>query len=84
MPDPGTKLADLVRVRPSGIRSINIERDLLEPELAMEYVLTGQARQTLSRIVDGVEPATSTRAWTLTGPYGSGKSYFGLFLLRFG
>lgn len=82
MPDSGTKLSDVVRVRPSGIRSINIERDLLEPALAMEYVLTAQARQTLSRIVDGVEQASLTRAWTLTGPYGSGKSYFGLFLMN--
>jgi hypothetical protein len=82
MPDPGTKLSSFVHVRPSGIRSINIERDLQQPSLANEYVLTAQARRTLARIVDGVDDLTRTRAWTLTGPYGSGKSYFGLFVMN--
>ncbi|MBM4460949.1 MAG: hypothetical protein FJ011_24835, partial [Chloroflexi bacterium] len=82
MPDPGTKLSSFVHVRPSGIRSINIERDLQQPSLANEYVLTAQARRTLARIVDGVDDLARTRAWTLTGPYGSGKSYFGLFVMN--
>lgn len=82
MPNPGTKLSTFVHVRPSGIRSINIERDLQQPSLAREYVLTAQARRTLARIIDGVDDLTGTRAWTLTGPYGSGKSYFGLFVLN--
>jgi len=82
MPDPGTKLSSFVHVRPSGIRSINIERDLRQPALANEYVFTAQARRTLARIVDGVEDLAHTRAWTLTGPYGSGKSYFGLFVMN--
>ncbi|MGB9620401.1 MAG: hypothetical protein ACPL7K_08315, partial [Armatimonadota bacterium] len=82
MPDPGIKLSSFVHVRPSGIRSINIERDLRQPALANEYVFTAQARRTLARIVDGVEDLTRTRAWTLTGPYGSGKSYFGLFVMN--
>jgi hypothetical protein len=82
MPDPGTKLSSFVHVRPSGIRSINVERDLQQPALANEYVFTAQARRTLARIVDGVEDVTRTRAWTLTGPYGSGKSYFGLFVMN--
>lgn len=82
MPDPGTKLSSFVHVRPSGIRSINIERDLQQPALANEYVFTAQARRTLARIVDGIEDPAHTRAWTLTGPYGSGKSYFGLFVMN--
>ena len=82
MPDSGTKLSSFVHVRPSGIRSINIERDMQQPSLANEYVLTAQARRTLARIVDGVDDLTRTRAWTLTGPYGSGKSYFGLFVMN--
>ena len=82
MPDPGTKLASFVHVRPSGIRSINVERDLRQSSLAHEYVLTAQARRTLARIVDGVDDVMQSRAWTLTGPYGSGKSYFGLFVMN--
>ncbi len=82
MPDSRTKLASFIHVRPSGIRSINIERDLQEPALAREYVFTAQARRALARIIDGIEDLTHTRAWTLTGPYGSGKSYFGLFVMN--
>ena len=82
MPNPGTKLSSFIHVRPSGIRSINIERDLQQPSLAREYVLTAQARRTLARIIDGIDDLTGTRAWTLTGPYGSGKSYFGLFVMN--
>ena len=82
MPDPGTKLSSFVHVRSGSARSINIERDLHQLALAKDYVLTSQALRTLARIVDGIENATHTRAWTLTGPYGSGKSYFGLFVVN--
>jgi len=64
------------------VRSINIELDLHQPALAKDYVFTTQAQRTLARILDGAEGATRTRAWTLTGPYGSGKSYFGLFVVN--
>ena len=82
MPDQSTKLSSLIKVRPSGIRSIHVERDLQQPSLVSEYVFTAQARRTLARIVDGVADSAHARAWTLTGPYGSGKSYFGLFVMN--
>lgn len=81
MLDPDTRLASLVRVRQSGIRSINIERDLRQPSFAYQYVLTAQARRTLTRVLDSIDGVTQARAWTLTGPYGSGKSYFALFAM---
>lgn len=82
MPNPRAKLSSLIRVRSDSARSINIERDLHQPVLAKDYVFTAQAQRALARIIDGIENATHTRAWTLTGPYGSGKSYFGLFVLN--
>ncbi len=78
MPDSETKLSSLVHVRPGSIRSIRVERDLEQSTLAEAYIFTAQARRTLARLMDGAEGLTRTRAWTLTGPYGSGKSYFGL------
>jgi hypothetical protein len=36
----------------------------------------------LERIIDQVHTSSPVRAWTLTGPYGSGKSLFGLFLMN--
>src|SRR5512135_1936867 len=75
------RLAEVVRVRSRAVRSINVERDLGKAALAEGYVLTGQARGALSRVLDGTDEVAHTRAWTLTGPYGSGKSYFGLFTM---
>lgn len=74
-------LQDLIRIQQSGVRSIRLEDDLFDDERAQGYVLTAQSLQTLERIFNGVE-GHGARAWTLTGPYGAGKSYFGLFLSR--
>ncbi|MBX7253324.1 MAG: hypothetical protein K1X50_15200, partial [Candidatus Promineofilum sp.] len=74
-------LATLVRVRP-GIRSISLETDLHQPTVADGYVLTEQARVVLGRLLGRFAGTHTTRAWTLTGPYGSGKSYFGLYLMN--
>jgi hypothetical protein len=75
-------LASLVTVRQGGVRSINIENDLRSASVANGYVLTDQARAVLGRILNRMEGDFATRAWTLTGPYGSGKSYFGLYLMN--
>lgn len=74
-----TPLSSHIQVRSSGMRSINIERDWQQPALAERYILTTQARHTFARIIDNFD--TGSRAWTLTGPYGTGKSYFGLFFM---
>ncbi len=74
-------LASLVRVRP-GVRSISLETDLHQAAVADGYVLTEQARLVLGRLLGRFAGTHTTRAWTLTGPYGSGKSYFGLYLMN--
>jgi hypothetical protein len=75
-------LAELVKVRQSGVRSVNVEQDLRESTVAAGYLLTAQARTSLNRIIERFEGNSSTRAWTLTGPYGSGKSFFGVYLMN--
>lgn len=75
-------LAYAVQVRPNISRSVHLERDYEQTAVASSYVLTGQARRSLSRIVEQLRSARPVRAWTLTGPYGSGKSLFGLFLMN--
>lgn len=78
-----TTLTEVVRVRQSGLRSINVEQDLARASAANGYTFTPQARSTLARMLNRLaEPGSSSRAWTLTGPYGSGKSYFSLFLMN--
>lgn len=75
-------LASIVRVRPNSTRSINLERDLNRDVVTEGYVFTAQARRWMERIIDQVYSPSPVRAWTLTGPYGSGKSLFGLFLMN--
>lgn len=75
-------LSEVVRVRESGLRSINVEYDLNSQKVIEGYVLTAQAINSFNRILAGLINGGKSRAWTLTGPYGSGKSYFGLFLMN--
>lgn len=85
MPDqlPPPPLAELIQVRQSGLRSISVEQDIGRTAVATAYTLTPQARSTLARMLTRLtEPGAPSRAWTLTGPYGSGKSYFSLFLMN--
>ncbi len=76
------RIQDVINIRQSGLRSINVERDLGNAVIADGYVLTAQARASLSRILNSFDSKTPSRSWTLTGPYGSGKSFFGLFLMN--
>ena len=75
-------LKDLITVRQSGVRSVNVENDQRNAEVASGYVLTTQSRACLGRMLAELNSAAPHRSWTLTGPYGSGKSYYGLFLLN--
>ena len=75
-------LSSVVKVRQSGVRSVNVEHDLHDPAIAQGYVLTAQALTSMTRILTGLGGGSSSRAWTLTGPYGSGKSFFSLFLMN--
>ena len=75
-------MSSIVRIRQSGLRSVNVERDIQSCPIADGYILTAQARACLARIISGQTSGTNSRAWTLTGPYGSGKSYFSLFLMN--
>lgn len=63
-------------------RSINLERDKTSLAAVKAYIPTSRALRTLSRFasVQGDEP--TPRAWSLVGPYGSGKSAFALFLSK--
>ncbi len=61
-------------------RSINLERDIDEPESIAGYVLTDRALIALKRILVDAPESNRTHAWTITGVYGTGKSAFAQFL----
>jgi len=73
-------LLNHIQVNTSYTRSINIERDLDTAEGGRPYIPTVRSIQTIGRIADALHEGSAPRAWALIGPYGSGKSAFGLFL----
>ncbi|MGA2705690.1 MAG: hypothetical protein ABSH35_31990 [Isosphaeraceae bacterium] len=69
----------LVTVSPRFARSISLVRDAHRPDALQGYILTPTGRDVLHRLSDALRGDTPTRAWSITGPYGSGKSAFALF-----
>lgn len=63
-------------------RSVHLERDFYTENALDGYVLTVTARETLSRVIFALENSATSKAWSLTGPYGSGKSAFALFAAK--
>ena len=72
-------LESKVSVKTLYTRSINLERDQDSLDVLKSYVPTSRALRTLRRIAESMNDQGSPRAWTLVGPYGSGKSAFSLF-----
>ena len=73
-------LADAVEVRGRFARSANLERDAGRSEPLDGYLVTPRALDVIGRITDAALAGTAGGAWSLTGPYGSGKSSLGLLL----
>ena len=75
-----TLLADRISVTARFARSANLERDADRPEPLQGYVVTARALDVVERIVSAAATGSSGGAWSLTGPYGSGKSSLALLL----
>lgn len=73
-------LTDKISVSAHYTRSINVERDRSKIDVVKSYVPTSRALRTLERIVDAFSDEQHPRAWSLIGPYGSGKSAFGIYI----
>jgi hypothetical protein len=69
-----------VSVRPQYTRSVNVERDFETESIVGSYIPTARAITTLERMIDTLVSSATPRAWSLVGPYGSGKSSFAVFL----
>ncbi len=61
-------------------RSVNVERDKESVEIVSSYIPTSRALKTLSKVAAARHSRQAPRAWSLVGPYGSGKSSFSIFL----
>jgi hypothetical protein len=63
-------------------RSIALDRDLLDANALEQYVITPNSLSALRQINDGLTAGRAQRAWKIVGPYGSGKSAFGILLAQ--
>lgn len=73
-------LSSYIHVNTRYTRSIHIERD--SETGSQPYILTSRAMQVLARVADTLDSEPKPRSFALIGPYGSGKSAFGLFLAQ--
>ena len=73
-------LADKIEVNTRYTRSTNVERDRGSRSIIEAYLPTARGISLLKDVTDVLGADDQPRAWSLIGPYGSGKSSFALFL----
>lgn len=71
-------LADAITVESRFARSANLERDLDQSEPLSGYLVTARALDVIERITTTAALGSAGGAWSITGPYGSGKSSLAL------
>ena len=74
------KLSDSISVQSRFARSASLERDIARPEPLDGYIVTARALDVVERVAETAANGSAGGAWSLTGPYGSGKSSLALLL----
>ena len=69
-----SRLDAFVAVRGRYQKSVHLERDAGTDSALAGYVVTPLVRSVLARFASGLDSAARQRAWSVTGPYGTGKS----------
>jgi hypothetical protein len=75
-------ISSFMRMDPRFMRSVHLERDVMDPLSSMGYVLTPVAKHALERITASFQPGSTQRAWRVSGDYGCGKTALALILAR--
>ncbi|MEU0443592.1 ATP-binding protein [Streptomyces sp. NPDC006186] len=70
---PGAQIPAGISFIGTEFRSTNLERDVRDPDIHAPYVGV-RARDVLERVATALRDPKRARAWSFTGPYGSGKS----------
>lgn len=73
-------LARYVAIRGRFHRSVHVASDWTSRDLLKDYLVTPTVRELSGQILGELARPGGTRAWSITGPYGAGKSAFALFL----
>ena len=61
-------------------QSINVERDESSIQRIEAYVPTAVTKKSLESFINASKNNEFQKAWSFIGPYGSGKSFFAVFL----
>lgn len=73
-----------IAIAPRFTRAVHIRRDFHDLRHRLDgYQITPLVRQLSDRIIAGLSPESAERAFSIIGPFGSGKSAFGLFVAHF-
>ncbi len=75
-------IASRIAIRHRYVRSVDLARDVDDPEALDGYVVTSSVREAATRILAGLSAESRQRAFRVVGPYGAGKSAFGVFLAQ--
>lgn len=73
-------IADIFHINQRFLRSTHLERDFSNPDGCKGYIPTEFTKSCLERLAEGLQTNSPSRAWRLTGDYGTGKSSFALVL----
>jgi len=74
-----TKLKELVGIDAAQSKSVNVELSVSGTQ-SSKFVPTSRSLETIDRIIESLTISDSCRSFAITGPYGSGKSSFAVFL----
>lgn len=75
---------DALTVSARFTRAVHIKRDFRDLRYRLDgYQVTPLVLQAAGRIVAGLNTGSTERAFSVVGPFGSGKSAFGLFVAHF-
>ena len=76
------QISEYVSVAPRYLRSVNLFNDWRRAESFAGYIVTPNVAQALDRLCNGLLDKNGQRAFTLIGPYGTGKSAFAVYLCQ--
>ncbi len=74
------EMCEIFAVEHRVVRAVNLDGDLNDPEVLEGYWPGEHVLDAVRRIAVSLQDGARTRAWSITGPYGSGKSSFAHFL----
>jgi len=77
-----SKISEYISVTPRYLRSVNLSNDWRIIESSVGYIVTPNVAKGLERLRNGLFDKNGQRAFTLIGPYGTGKSAFAVYLCQ--